>query len=189
MRAHLLSPTARACLAAPTATRACPSHHRPFVFLCLLWLIARPAAIRRRDRPPCLSLSLSVPIPSSFYHLTNNSVIFNFLPIHHCDFERGGKAVPAFARQLLQRRFQMITAIFKRCLNLILPYVPSAKTGVHGAHSRLGTCFYFIAKQSIRLISTVSPPPPPPGGRLKWCSLFFVFCPFQHGSPCWSCPC
>ena len=51
----------------------------------------------------------------------------------------------------------MITAIFSRCLNLILPYVPSAKRGVHGAHSRLGVRFYFIAKQFVRIISTVSP--------------------------------
>ena len=49
----------------------------------------------------------------------------------------------------------MIPTIFKRCLNLILPYVPSAKRGVHGAHSRLGVWFYFISKQSVRMISTV----------------------------------
>ena len=59
----------------------------------------------------------------------------------------------------------MITAIFSRCLNLIWHYVfpacPTAKTGVHGAHSRLGVRFYFIAKQSFRMISTVYPPPPP----------------------------
>ncbi len=56
----------------------------------------------------------------------------------------------------------MITAIFSRCLNLIWCYVPTAKRGVHIAHSRLGVCFYFIAKQSVRMISTVYPPPPPP---------------------------
>ena len=49
----------------------------------------------------------------------------------------------------------MITAIFKRCLNLIWLDVPSAKTGVHDAHPRFGACFYFIAKQPIRMISTV----------------------------------
>ena len=46
----------------------------------------------------------------------------------------------------------MIPTIFKRCLNLILPYVPSAKRGVHGAHSRLGVWFYFIAKQFVRRV-------------------------------------
>ena len=45
----------------------------------------------------------------------------------------------------------MIPTIFSRCLNLILPYVPTAKTGVHIAHSRLGVWFYFIAKQSVRM--------------------------------------
>ena len=51
----------------------------------------------------------------------------------------------------------MITAIFSRCLNLIWHYVfpacPTTKRGVHGAHSRLGMRFYFIAKQSVRLIN------------------------------------
>ena len=67
----------------------------------------------------------------------------------------------------------MITAISKRCLNIIWPYVftacPTVKSGVHIAHSRLGVCFYFIAKQSFRMISTVYPPPPPPpsGGATK----------------------
>ena len=61
----------------------------------------------------------------------------------------------------------MIPTIFKRCLNLILPYVPSAKRGVHGAHSRLGVWFYFIAKQFVRMISTVYPPPPPLERRVK----------------------
>ena len=56
----------------------------------------------------------------------------------------------------------MIPAIFSRCLNLIWHYVHSAKSGVHDAHSRLGVWFYFIAKQSFRMISTVYPPPPPP---------------------------
>ena len=57
----------------------------------------------------------------------------------------------------------MIPAIFSRCLNLIWSYVSTAwsyvstaKTGVHVAHSRLGVWFYFIVKQSVRLISTVS---------------------------------
>ena len=62
----------------------------------------------------------------------------------------------------------MITAIFSRCLNLIWCYVfpacPTAKSGVHDAHLRLGVRFYFIAKQSIRMISTVYPPPPPSEG-------------------------
>ncbi len=67
----------------------------------------------------------------------------------------------------------MIPTIFSRCLNIIWPYVftacPTAKTGVHVADSRLGVWFYFIAKQSVRLISTVYPPPPPPpsGGATK----------------------
>ena len=56
------------------------------------------------------------------------------------------------------RRFQMITAIFSRWLNLIA-YVftacPTAKTGVHVAHPRLGVWFSFLEKQSIRLIITV----------------------------------
>ena len=52
----------------------------------------------------------------------------------------------------------MITTIFSRCLNLILPYVFTAKTGVHIAHSRLGVWFYFIAKPSVRLISAVYSP-------------------------------
>ncbi len=56
----------------------------------------------------------------------------------------------------------MITAIFSRCLNLIWCYVPTVKSGVHIAHSRLDVWFYFIAKQSVRMISTVYPPPPPP---------------------------
>ena len=51
----------------------------------------------------------------------------------------------------------MITAIFSRCLNLIWLDIPTAKTGVHIAHSRLGVWFYFIAKQSVRMIITVSP--------------------------------
>ncbi len=59
----------------------------------------------------------------------------------------------------------MITAIFSRCLNLIWSYVSTVKTDVHIAHSRLGVCFYFIAKQSVRLISTAPPPPPPPSRR------------------------
>ena len=58
----------------------------------------------------------------------------------------------------------MITAIFSRCLNLIWSYVPTAKSGVHIAHPRLGVWFYFIAKQSVRMISTVYPPPPPREG-------------------------
>ena len=53
----------------------------------------------------------------------------------------------------------MIPAIFSRCLNLIWRYVPTAKTGVHIADSRLGVRSYFIAKQSVRMISTVYPPP------------------------------
>ena len=61
----------------------------------------------------------------------------------------------------------MITTIFSRWLNLICPYVFTAclpaKTGIHVAHSRLGACFYFIAKQSVTMISTV-PPPPSNGG-------------------------
>ena len=58
----------------------------------------------------------------------------------------------------------MIIAIFSRCLNLIWHYVfpacPTAKTGVHDAHLRLGVRFYFIAKQPVR---TVYPPPPSEG--------------------------
>ena len=57
----------------------------------------------------------------------------------------------------------MIPAIFSRCLNLIWHYVfpacPTTKRGVHGAHSRLGMRFYFIAKQSVRLINIVYPLP------------------------------
>ena len=53
----------------------------------------------------------------------------------------------------------MITSIFSRWLNLILPYAcPAVKTGVHDAHPRLGVWFYFIAKPSVRLISTVYSP-------------------------------
>ncbi len=56
----------------------------------------------------------------------------------------------------------MLTAIFSRCSNLFGdPYSP-AKTGVHVSYTRLGACFYFLAKQSVRVISTVYPPPPPP---------------------------
>ena len=51
----------------------------------------------------------------------------------------------------------MITAIFKRCLNLIWHYVSTVKSGVHIAHSRLGMRFYFIAKQYVKMISTVPP--------------------------------
>ena len=64
----------------------------------------------------------------------------------------------------------MIPTIFSRCLNLIWHYVHSAKSGVHVAHSRLGVRFYFIAKQSVRMISTVYPPPPPPGRSDKMTS-------------------
>ena len=53
----------------------------------------------------------------------------------------------------------MITAIFRRCLNLIWHYVHSVKSGVHIAHPRLWMYFYFITKQSVRLISTVYPSP------------------------------
>ena len=56
----------------------------------------------------------------------------------------------------------MLTAIFSRCSNLFGdPYSP-AKTGVHVSYTRLGACFYFLAKQSVKMISTVYPPPPPP---------------------------
>ena len=56
----------------------------------------------------------------------------------------------------------MLTAIFSRCSNLFGdPYSP-AKTGVHVSYTRLGACFYFIANQSVKMISTVYPPPPPP---------------------------
>ncbi len=59
----------------------------------------------------------------------------------------------------------MIPAIFRRCSNLFRGHRSPAKTGVHGAHSRLGVRSYFIAKQSVRMISTVYPPPPPPSER------------------------
>ena len=49
----------------------------------------------------------------------------------------------------------MITAIFRRCLNLIWSYVFFVKSGVHIVHLRLGVWSYFIAKQSVRMISTV----------------------------------
>ena len=65
----------------------------------------------------------------------------------------------------------MLTAIFQRCSNLFGGHRSPAKTGVHVAHPRLGVWFYFIAKQSVRMISTVYPPPPPPpppsGGATK----------------------
>ena len=64
----------------------------------------------------------------------------------------------------------MITTLFSRCLNLIWHYVHSAKSGVHIAHSRLGVWFYFIANQSVRMISTVYPPPPPLGRSDKMTS-------------------
>ena len=57
----------------------------------------------------------------------------------------------------------MITAIFRRCSNLFGSSYSPAKSGVHIAHSRLGVCFYFIAKQSVMMISTVYPPPPSRG--------------------------
>ena len=56
----------------------------------------------------------------------------------------------------------MLTAIFQRCSNLFGGHRSLEKRGVHIAHSRLGVWFYFIAKQSVRLISTEYPPPPPP---------------------------
>ena len=54
----------------------------------------------------------------------------------------------------------MLTAIFRRCSNLFGGRRSPAKTGVHVAHSHLGVWVYFIAKQSVRMISTVYPPPP-----------------------------
>ena len=51
----------------------------------------------------------------------------------------------------------MLTAIFRRCSNLFGGHRSPAKSGVHIAHPRFGMCFYFIAKQSVRLISTVPP--------------------------------
>ena len=57
-----------------------------------------------------------------------------------------------------------MTAIFRRCSNLFGDARSLAKTGVQVAHSRLGACFYFIAKQSVTMISTVYPPPPSGGG-------------------------
>ena len=52
----------------------------------------------------------------------------------------------------------MLIAIFRRCSNLFGgPYSP-AKTGVQVSHLRLGVWYSFIAKQSVRLISTVYPP-------------------------------
>ena len=41
----------------------------------LRYVLRMPRPIRRRDRPLCLSLSLSVPIPSSFFYLTKNAVV------------------------------------------------------------------------------------------------------------------
>ena len=64
----------------------------------------------------------------------------------------------------------MLTAIFQRCSNLFGGHRSPVKTGVHVADSRLGVCFYFIAKQSVRLISTVYPPPPPLGRSDKMTS-------------------
>ena len=55
----------------------------------------------------------------------------------------------------------MLTAVFRSCSNLFGSSCSPAKTGVQVSHSRFQACFYFIAKQSVRLISTVSPPPPP----------------------------
>ena len=54
----------------------------------------------------------------------------------------------------------MITATFRRCSNLFGGPCSPAKKGVYDAHSRLGVWFYFIAKQYVKMISTVYPPPP-----------------------------
>ena len=54
----------------------------------------------------------------------------------------------------------MLTAIFRRCSNLFGGARSLVKTGVHVAPFSLGARFYFIAKQSVRLIGTVYPPPP-----------------------------
>ena len=60
----------------------------------------------------------------------------------------------------------MLTAIFRRCSTLFGGACSLAKTGVHVAPSSLGARFYFVAKQSVKLIGTVYPPPPL-GRRLK----------------------
>ena len=67
----------------------------------------------------------------------------------------------------------MVTAIFRRCLNLIWSYIPTrrlamgtactqAKEGRQVFPSRCGERSYSIAKQSVRMIGTMYPPPPPP---------------------------
>ena len=65
----------------------------------------------------------------------------------------------------------MIIAIFRRCLNLMGAYIPTlrlamdlvcthAKKGRLAFLSRCGEAFYFIAKQTVRMIGTMYPPPP-----------------------------
>ena len=51
----------------------------------------------------------------------------------------------------------MLTAIFRRCSNLFGGHRSPAKSGVYIAQSRLGMWFYSIAKQSVKMISTVYP--------------------------------
>ena len=58
----------------------------------------------------------------------------------------------------------MITAIFSRCLNLIWSYVPTAKSGVHIAHSP-SWCVLLFYCETIFYDDQYSVPPPPPPSK------------------------
>ena len=75
----------------------------------------------------------------------------------------------------------MLTAIFRRCSNLFGGHRSPAKSGVHVAHPRLGVPFYFIAKQSVKMISTVYPSPE--RSLIKMMSLRSLVGPGRAG--CW----
>ena len=64
----------------------------------------------------------------------------------------------------------MITAIFRRCLNLMGACIPTFRLAMdtactHAKEGRLvslfrcGEAFYLIAKQAVRMIGTMYPPP------------------------------
>ena len=84
----------------------------------------------------------------------------------------------------------MITAIFRRFLNLMGAYIPTlrlamdtacthAKKGRPAFLSRCGDAFYFVAKQTVRMIGTMYPPPPREEHKMtsryiRWPLLAFV---------------
>ncbi len=55
----------------------------------------------------------------------------------------------------------MMSAIFRRWLNLPVTLCTYAKGGRNITPSRCGARFYDIVRQAVRMSSTMYPPPPP----------------------------